>query len=648
MCGIAGFLRAEGVAAPADKAILGEMASLIRHRGPDDEDVWVGAGVGFAHRRLAVIDPTPHGRQPMSRGDGRWTLTFNGEIYNYRELRRELEALGERFSTSTDTEVLLAALIRWGAGALVRLNGMFALAFWDAASRRLLLARDRMGEKPLYFAQVRGGLVFGSEIKAILAWPGLERRANLQAIHHYLSLQYVPAPFTAFEGVHKLPAASYVEVSPGEEPVPVRYWALPAPPLVLDPASPQDAAALAHEARERLEAAVQRRLVADVPVGTFLSGGLDSSAVTALMALHSGAPVKTFTIGFQADEYDERAFARTVAERYGTDHHEEVVDVSAAELLPKLVWHYGEPFADPSAIPTYLVSQLARRHVTVALTGDGGDEFFLGYGRYADCLAMGWVDRIPSPLRRAADWSARAIPESLARRRYVRGGRRLLQLSSLSGARRYEPAMMYFQGSDKREGYGPALRPFLTLDTLDLLEPYFSEASGMVAGAAWADIHTYLPDDLMVKVDVASMASGLECRAPFLDVELMEWAARIPAATKLLDGALKGLLKTAVEPLLPAEVVRRPKMGFGAPIDHWLRDDLFEMAEEILEDPRAQARGLFKPGYARQLLEEHRTGKRHHHPRIWAMIMLELWHRAWIDPAAAPLGPKADLVRMKY
>jgi asparagine synthase (glutamine-hydrolysing) len=612
------------------------MAALLRHRGPDDEGVWLGEGVGFAHRRLAVIDPSLRGHQPMSRGDGRWTITFNGEIYNYRELRGELEAEGERFHTGSDTEVLLAALIRWNRGALERLNGMFAFAFWDAADRRLMVARDRIGEKPFYYACVGGDFVFGSEIKALLAWPGLERRADLEAIHHYLSLQYVPSPLTAFQGVSKLPPGCFIEMSPGEAPTPARYWNLPRPGTI-EPRSDASPAQLADEARALLGTAVRRQLVADVPVGAFLSGGVDSSSVTALMALEAGTSVKTFTIGFDHSAYDERRFARLVAERYGTEHHVEVVDAKASEILPELVWHYGEPFADPSAIPTFLVSRLARRHVTVALTGDGGDEFFLGYGRYADCRALSWVDQVPTPLRRAAAWAAGAMPDGLAQRRYFRGARRLLQLAALSPSDRYEPAMMYFQGTDKREGYGDALRPYLGESSPDLLDPYFAAAPDMVSGAAWADIHTYLPDDLLVKVDVASMAVGLECRAPFLDVDLMEWAAGVPASAKLVDGALKGLLKDAVARLLPTEIVRRPKMGFGAPIDIWLRHEFLAMAQEVLLDPRAEARGLFRPGYAQRLLSEHRAGYRHHHPRLWAMIMLELWFRVWIDPAAAPV-----------
>lgn len=621
-----------------------QMALQIRHRGPDDEDIWLGDGVGFAHRRLAVIDPSPHGRQPMSRA-GRWTISFNGEIYNYRELRRELSDLGETFLTDTDTEVLIAALVRWGEGALNRLNGMFAFALWDSQTRRLLLARDRIGKKPLFYARIGDDLVFGSEIKAILPWQKLARTPDLEAIHHYLSLQYVPAPMTAFASIRKLPAGSLLEVVPGKLLPPRRYWDLP-PPDAASAGSSVSAEDLADEARERLTLAVRRRMVADVPVGAFLSGGIDSSTVTALMAHESSRPVKTFSIGFEEAGYDERPFAKLLAERYGTEHHEDVVRADAASVLPALVWHYGEPFADPSAMPTFYLSRLARQHVTVALSGDGGDEFFLGYDRYAAVSRFNWVKQVPNVVRRLAGQSAAAMPDALARVRGFRGARQLLKHAALSPAQRYEPSMMFFHDADKREGYGPALAPYLGESTTSRLAPFFDQSPDMATGAAWADIHTYLPDDLLVKVDVASMAFGLEVRAPFLDVDLMEWASKIPAGMKLLNGELKGLLKKAVAPLLPDAIVHRPKMGFGAPVEGWLRGEFFAMARDLLTDSRTQSRGLFRRGYAEDLLEQHRSGRRLHHTRIWAMLMLELWFRAWIDAdlvaARAPGG--LDLV----
>lgn len=628
MCGIAGFMRGEGQNAPGDHQLLHRMASAIAHRGPDGEGVWVGDGVGFAHRRLSVIDLSDAASQPMSTADGRHAITYNGEIYNYMEVRRALEALGETFVTNSDTEALLLGLRRWGVAALDRCNGMFAFAFWDKERRRLLLARDRIGKKPLYYAFVGGDFVFGSEIKALCLWPHLRRAPNYQAISHYLGLQYVPGPQTAFEGVFKLPPGHVLEIAPGRRAEPRRYWALPPPTdRPVDPKRDLPA-----EARDLLAQAVRRRLVADVPVGAFLSGGIDSSTTTALMALErKGSPIKTFSIGFEESDYDERRFARMVAQRYGADHHEEMVKEDAADLLPKLVWHYNEPFADSSAVPMFYLSRLARRHVTVALSGDGGDEFFLGYGRYAACMDYEWIGGIPKFVRRAAGLVAAKMPSFLARRRYFSGARRLLQLASDSAAARYEPTIAYFHDADKKDAYGATLAPYLEKSALRLLDSYFEESPNFLAGAAWTDIHTYLPDDIFVKVDVATMAYGLEARAPFVDKELMEWAAAIPSGAKVVNRELKYILKKAAEPLLPHDVIYRPKMGFGVPIDHWFRRNFATLARDTLMSKKALSRGLLRSDYIDRVLKEHASGERMHQTRLWAMLMLEMWFDMWID-----------------
>jgi asparagine synthase (glutamine-hydrolysing) len=624
MCGIAGFLRREPRRDDRDAAQLRAMAAQIAHRGPDDEDIFVGDGVGFAHRRLSVIDPSPHGRQPMRREH--LVLAYNGEIYNFRELRRELEAAGEIFHTNSDTEVLLAAILRWDVGALTRLNGMFAIALWDERRRRLLLARDRIGKKPLYYASNDAELCFGSEIKALLARPGVPRTPNLRAIHHYLSLQYVPTPLTAFEGVMRVPPGHVLTIQQGGLPKVSSWWRLPSPQEAR-----LDSADLKDRVLDGLRSAVRRRMVADVPVGAFLSGGVDSSAVAALMAESATQPVKTFCIGFEDAAYDERRYAKLVAERIGADHCEQVV-MPDAVLLSEIAWHFGEPFADPSAIPTYLVSRLARNAVTVVLTGDGGDEFFLGYTRYAKCAQMRRLEQASAPMRAAAHALSGAIPLTAAAISTLAGAaRRRLQSLSRARAERYEVPLMYFQRSDKLRAYGPRLRPFLSEPTPDLLAPYLDAAPDFVSGAAWADIHTYLPDDILTKLDVASMAHGLEARAPFLDVELMELASSIPAITKMPNGDLKGLLKEAVRPILPPEVLQRPKQGFAAPIDRWLASDLHDFALETLTSKSALDRGLFKQDYARAILAEHRWGARRHHFRIFALLMLELWFQAWID-----------------
>jgi asparagine synthase (glutamine-hydrolysing) len=602
--------------------------------------VWAENGVGFGHRRLSVIDLSEAANQPMLTPDGRHAICFNGEIYNYLDLKRELERAGDTFRTQCDTEALLYALRRWGPDALSRVNGMFAFAFWDREARTLMLARDRIGEKPLAYAVVGGDLVFGSEIKAICAFPGFERRADLAAISHYLAFQYVPAPMTAFAGVKKLPPASYLIARPGAVGEPVTYWRLP-PPRARRIGSERD---LAAEARDLLRQGVRRRLVADVPVGAFLSGGIDSSMTTALMAQEAGGRIKAFSIGFDEPRYDERAFARLVAQRYGVEHHEEVVREDAASILPTLVWHYGEPFADSSALPTYFLSRLARRHVTVALSGDGGDEFFMGYGRYKTCMDMEWIGGVPRPLRRAAGRIADAMPEGLARRRYFRGARRLLKLASDDPASRYEFTIMSFQDSDKREAYGEALAPYLGASSVRLLDPYFDAAPDLPSGAAWADIHTYLPDDILVKVDIAAMAHGLETRPPFLDPDLMEWAAALPPDVKTRDGALKRILKDAARGLLPDEVIDRPKMGFGVPLDIWFQRQFEGLARDALLSDSARARGLFKPDYVERVLSDHASGRQLHHTRIWTLLMLELWFQTWIDGAPAAIGGDSELL----
>lgn len=610
------------------------MTGVLRHRGPDGRDVWSDSGAGLAHTRLAVLDPTVRGAQPMADDTGRYVLVFNGEIYNFVELRRELEAAGDVFRTGTDTEVLLNAWRRWGADCLPRLEGMFAFALYDRRERRMWLARDRFGEKPLYYALDGAGVVFGSEIKAVLA-DGRERRPDLTAIHHYLSFQYVPGPWTAFEGVKKLPPAHVLDIGPNHPGEPTSYWRLPSPdPTLAD--EPREG--LAREVFDRLETAVRRRMVADVPVGAFLSGGVDSSAVVGMMTRAAAGRIKTFSIGFDEPGYDERAYARQVAALFDTDHAEEVLGPECIDDLDRLVWHYGEPFADPSALPTYAVSRLARRRVTVSLSGDGGDELFFGYGRYADMAAFDAAGARARPLAAVARSAAGAIPAALQRRRPFGGIRRRLRNYGARHVDRYEPAIAYFMEADKAVGYGPALRSRSWPESFDLLAAHFAASSTYVGGAATSDVHTYLPDDILTKVDVAAMACSLESRAPFLDSDLAAFAASLPEAVRMPGGALKGLLKTALEPLLPAEILHRRKMGFGVPIDVWLRGPWRDRMHDLLLDGRFAARGLFHPAYVQRLVDDHVAGRAHHHTRLWALMMLESWWRTWIDAAEAPIS----------
>ena len=641
MCGISGFLLPQATASHGDlENRLWTMIAMLRHRGPDDEGVWTDRRAGLGHTRLSIIDLSPAGHQPMASADETAWITYNGEIYNFAEIREELEAAGYSFRSRSDTEVIINGWQAWGPRIIPRLHGMFALAIWDRRSHSLFLARDRIGKKPLYYARSAEGFLFASEIKALLTWPGLSRVPDLSAIDRYLTLGYVPSPQTAFAGVCKLPAAHYLVVAaqPGgglTEPELVRYWRLPDPRTAR---RHRGAVELRHELVQRLEQAVRLRLVSDVPLGAFLSGGVDSSAVVAMMARACSGKVKTFSIGFSAKEYDETRYARMVAERYGTDHEELVVRPDAVSVLPRLVWHYGEPFADPSAIPTFYISEMARRKVTVALNGDGGDECFLGYNRYKAMHLLSRLDRMPRWSRVGIERLLARAPTSAQRRFKIPRIRGALQAPAEFPAQRYASTVVSFTDRDKQEGYSGAMREQLERSALDLIEPYFAEVDDLVAGANWADIHTYLPDDLMVKVDVASMAHGLETRSPLLDHVLMEWAAGIPHETKMARGVTKALFKSAMEPYLPAKLLYRPKMGFSCPVDHWFRVELKELAYDTLLSQSARERGVFRADYVRRLLDEHCRVRRDHHTRLWALLMLELWFRMWIDaPAEAAI-----------
>src|SRR5580693_1114187 len=495
MCGVGGFLTVRTAATRNElEARLWGMIATLRHRGPDDEGVWTDGRAGLGHARLSVIDLSPAGHQPMASADGTAWITYNGEIYNFAEIRQELEALGYPFRSRSDTEVIVNGWQAWGPKIFSRLRGMFALAIWDRRSRRLILARDRLGKKPLYYAPTATAFLFGSEIKAVLAWPGLSRTADLSAIYSYLTFGYVAAPQTAFDGIRKLPAAHYlvIEALPDGslgEPELVRYWRLPGPRGVRRHRS---AAELRGELVAKLEEAVRLRLISDVPLGAFLSGGVDSSAVVATMARVGGGTVKTFSIGFSAKEYDETRYARMVAERYATEHEELIVEPDAAAVLPKLVWHYGEPFADPSAVPTYYVSEMARRKVTVALNGDGGDEAFFGYRRYQAMGYLAQLDRMPHWSRSGVAALLRCAPQRLQQRLRLRQIRDVLLEDPSRPSQRYGRTIAFFSDRDKASGYGDTMLEHSAGSALDLLEPYFAEAGSLVAGANWADFHTYL------------------------------------------------------------------------------------------------------------------------------------------------------------
>ena len=630
MCGIA------GLASRDSEVRVGLMLAAIEHRGRDDEGAWTsrvmddGRRVTLGHRRLAIIDTSEAGHQPMLSADGRFSVTFNGEIYNYRELKRELAGRGHKFRTDSDTEVLLAAFAEWGEGCLRRLNGMFAFAIWDERREELFLARDRVGKKPLLYAHVGDELVFGSEFSALLLHPRVSREVNREAIHHYLTFMCVPAPLTAYRDIRKLEPGHSLRYTRGGDIKLERYW---------QPDFSRKTKMSEEEAGERaveiLREAVRVRLMSEVPLGAFLSGGVDSSAVVALMSEVSSTPVKTFSIGFEEQDFSELHHARRVAEHVGAEHHEFIVRPDALEVLPTLVEHYGEPYADSSAIPTYYVARETRRHVTVALNGDGGDECFAGYERYAAMKLAGKYRSVPGLLREGLIKNAVALyPTSETRRSRARDLKRFLDAASLPTVERYMRWISVLDETAKEDLYTSDFRREMEgHEAAAFIAPWFAHANGagLVDASLLADTMTYLPNDLLVKVDIASMAVSLEARSPFLDHHVIEFAASLPENLKLRGLTTKYLLKRVLAKLLPAENLSRRKMGFGVPIGHWLRGEMQPFLRETLLAEKALGRGFFKPEAVTRMVDEHTRGARDHAHQLWTLLMLELWFERFID-----------------
>lgn len=617
MCGIAGVLSHRGRLRQRETtAHLSAMIEKIAHRGPDGSGVFVGDLAGLAHRRLAIIDLNERSAQPMRSADGVVSVTFNGEIYNFQILRAELERRGCRFRTESDTEVLIHGWRVWGSDLVLKLRGMFAFALWDEARCELFLARDRFGKKPLFYSNGPERFLFASEIKAILQWPGFPRLPNHEAIHDYLTFHYCIGQKSAFEGVHKLPPAHTLLIKPGASPVLHRYWRM----AEVDPARFENVSddALTAELVERLDDAVRCRLISDVPLGAFLSGGVDSSAVVARMSRMLNEPVKTFSVGFAEDGFDENPFAEAVAEKFETEHRSFRMDHSLVEELPSLVWYYGEPYADSSALVTYALAREIRKHVTVALTGDGGDELFLGYGRYL---------RFRSLIEdKAAGRSPRLPYETV------------LPLDSAPRTRDYYARMISsFREEHKLQGYGPALANLLFSSSHDMLGTRLEAATEADAldAVSRVEIETYLPDDLLVKADIATMASGLEGRSPFLDHEFADWALSIPPHRRVFrrNGVLesKALLKKAMEPDLDPAVLYRQKQGFSVPVAHWMQHEIRDYMVDLLTSSRFRERQLINPGFVQFMLDRHFSDYEDHGTRLWSLLCLELWFQTFID-----------------
>jgi asparagine synthase (glutamine-hydrolysing) len=629
MCGIAGFAETsprQGLPPGSDtaasaRALLRRMCAVIRHRGPDDEGIHVEAGVALGMRRLSIIDLAT-GQQPIHNEDGTVLVVFNGEIYNYRDLRSELEGLGHTFSTASDTETIVHAYEEWGEEALRRLRGMFGIALWDRRNGVLLLARDRVGIKPLHYATVHGRLYFGSEVKSVLAGMGVTPGLNFGALDHYFSFLYTPREQSIFEGVHKLPPGHLLRWRNGRAEV-RQYWKLPADEIT--PASEGEAA---EALRAVLRSAVASHLMSDVPLGAFLSGGVDSSIVVGLMAQASSRPVKTFSIGFDDPRYDELEPARVVAQHFATEHHEFVVRPDALSIIDDLITHFDEPFGDSSAIPTWYVSELARRHVTVVLSGDGGDELFGGYDRYFPHPRVAAFDRWAAPGTRAiASLVWPCLPHGMR-------GKNFLRTVARDARGRYLDQIGYFQRDEKAALFTADVRRRIDVaDAEATLGRHFDRFQALPWHAQMMhfDFETYLPEDILTKVDRMSMAHSIESRVPLLDHEVVEFAARLPASLKIRDGRRKHILKQAAADLLPASVLARPKRGFEVPLGVWFRGGLRELFADVLLSARARQRGYFEPRFIQRLLDEHLSGRREHTLRLWSLLVFELWHRQYID-----------------
>lgn len=623
MCGIAGKISLSGTLVSSTE--IETMGNAIRHRGPDDNGTYISPDgqVGLGHRRLAIIDLSPLGHQPMRYLD-RYEIVFNGEIYNFQEKRAELEQLGYQFRSHSDTEVILALYDRYGKNCLQHLRGMFAFAIYDEQERMFFAARDRVGKKPFKYFFDGKTLIFASELKAILTQPEYVREPDFVAIHHYLTLQYVPAPLTGFVGIMKLPPAHSLtlDLKTGDLTTEC-YWQL-------NYSEKLDLSEDEWKKRiiDTLEESVKLRMISDVPIGAFLSGGVDSSAVVALMARNSDRPIKTFSIGFKEEKYNELPYAKRVAEAFGTDHTEFIVEPHAIELLPMLVRQYEEPYADSSALPTYYVSKLTREHVTVALNGDGGDENFAGYSRYSAFQISTLLDHF-DPINRAMGKPLSRLLARKIRNTFFDRLNRFSESLSADYRRRYLSYTAYFTNEQKAALYTDEFKKKVcSTDTYDLIASRFLESgsSNRTEQAVYADFATYLPEDLLVKVDIATMAVSLEGRSPFLDHELLELSAKIPFGLKLKGlNNKKYILKEALRGIVPDEVMDRPKMGFGIPIDHWFRNELKDYTREKLLDGELVRRTIVRREAVEAILDRHTGTNINFSPHIWALLTLELW-----------------------
>lgn len=626
MCGIAGILDYQSA---IDEGALRRMADAIAHRGPDGDGYYVDPRgmCGLAFRRLAIIDLAT-GDQPIANETGSIQLVFNGEIYNYRTLRDELAAKGHQFRTEVDSETIVHAFEEWGTDCFARLEGMFAIAIWERDEQRLTLARDRFGKKPLYYTNDAHGTCFASEIKAIHAYTRTKRAIDYRALNRYLVLQYVPAPDSIFADIKKLPGGQWAQFTPerADKPKTGTFWQVPRSARFAG--TYEDAKA---KLGELLSASVKKRLIADVPLGAFLSGGIDSSIVVGLMHKLGVAPLRTFSIGFDDPRYNEAHHAKSVAKLFNTEHHEQIVRPTDAGILDKLATHYDEPFADSSAIPTMQLSHWTSQSVKVALTGDAGDECFGGYDRYRAALLAQRADWIPKTIRSVI---AKIAPRLLSSKPKTRANRlrRLLIGSGFTAPRRYADWVSVFTPDLLNSGYHddfPGIGPSPLIWFISLWKDAELSNENPAFCAAYVDLNSYLPGDLLTKVDIASMTCGLECRSPFLDHELVEFAMSLPTEWKVNTRSGKRILKDWARDLLPREILERPKMGFGVPIGAWFRNELREPLRAHLLDDASLCRRLFQEEWLQNLIDSHQKARENHEHRLWALFVLERWYRRW-------------------
>ncbi len=626
MCGICGtFLFSRDAQVDANE--VRRMNEQIIHRGPDEEGFYINGQVGLAMRRLSIIDLSG-GQQPISNEDGTVNIVFNGEIYNYPDLRRDLVNRGHRFKTNSDTEAIVHAYEEYGADCPAKLNGMFAFAIWDARRERLFLSRDRLGKKPLYYYKDNERLVFGSELKSLLQAKNVPRQVSKAALDLYLTFEYVPAPHSIFADIFKLPAGHSLMIDGSGKPEIRQYWDLH---FHENGYHQQD---LEEGLVHLLQDAVKIRLMSDVPLGAFLSGGIDSSCVVALMAQAMKEPVKTFSIGFAEGSYNELHYARAIAKHFKTDHKEFILRPSALELTEKLVKHLDEPLGDFSIFPTYLVSKMAREHVTVVLSGDGGDELFGGYDAYLADSMYRRYRKIPAVIRnRVIMPVTTSLPPSEKKKGLRNRLKRFVEGTRYPEDLQHVRWMMFLADEEKSRLYGEAMAP-LRFQYLpyEYIRHHFAQADSRdyVNRQLYVDIKTYLCDDIMVKVDRMSMATSLEARAPFLDYRVVEYAATIPSALKIRGAKTKYILKKAMAPLLPPEIINRGKEGFSIPIKNWLREELRPMMLDVLSPARMRRDGFFNADYVQLLLDEHLQGVENHSHRLWALMVFNIWRDQYL------------------